>query len=111
MRVMARMLALCIAVLLTVTSANAVTYLVLNGSNEAFTTVIDYTDNTSQSYSIGTAPVQLVGIGTKVISAVTINGQAVPAGSVNAQVTLASGNRAYVSVLSTSLVVATIPVE
>ena len=111
MRLAARMLVLCFLIGITAVSAHAASYLVLNGSNEAFTAVFAYTDNTSEEVSIGTAAVQIVGIGTKIVSSVTINGQAASAGSVNYPVTLPSGNRAYVTVLLTQVIITTAPVE
>lgn len=111
MRSMARMLAVCVAICLTVVAAYAASFTLNNGTQESFSVLLNYTDSSSESVWMNASSTHGMEVGTKVVSSVTINGQTVASGYSNYPVTLTNNVRIYVSVSSNQVVTLTIPAD
>ncbi len=111
MRFMARMLAVCVVIGITIVAAYATSFTLDNKCNEAFTVVLNYTDNTSEPVFMPASTTQPISIGTRGVSSVTINGYNINSGYSGYPVFLPSGTRIYVTVGSTAVTAASVPVD
>ncbi len=111
MRFMARMLAVCVAMGIMIVAAYAASFTLDNRCNEAFTVVLNYTDNSSESVWLNASSLQPMDVGVKSVSSVTINGYTVQSGLSGYPVFLPSGTRIYISVSSHQVVASNVPID